>query len=305
MSDLLVLKTERGIALIAAVFLIVVFGFLGVTVVSLVGTQGFSAMNEVKSDQAFFVAEGGTEFSQRFLAQNLQWYRSTVDPILIPATNLGAGSFNVSVNLPATMLRRRIPPGLAPISVYTAARFPSSGFLQIEDDMNPVTGAGEFISYNGIVGGNTFNVTGRGLTIGGVSSVSDAGDTHARGHHVYPVTTLEMPAPATGLLNNCTPLASITLASHPKFLGAGTIDIEGEEIGYTGLTVTGGTMTLTGVTRCQNGTASAAHNNGSPVTPLLAEGTLPDFEAEIISTGTVSLAAVGNAARSVRKTVQR
>ncbi|MCG3112482.1 MAG: hypothetical protein MCM46_11765 [Candidatus Manganitrophus sp. SB1] len=290
-----VLKTERGIALIAAVFLIVVFGFLGIAVVSLVGTQGFSAMNEVKSDQAFFVAEGGTEFSQRFLAQNLQWYRSTVDPILIPATNLGAGSFNVSVNLPATMLRTRIPDdtSIAPIRVYTTNRFPASGFLQIEEDL---TGDAEFVFYSGIVG-NTFTGISRGQTVDGVSNGASA---HERGHRVYPVTTLTV-----ALANSCAAPASFTVAAHPKFLGAGTVNIDEEEISYTGSTIAGGTMTFTGVTRCQNGTASAPHNNGRPVTPLLAEGTLPDLEAEIISTGTVSLAAVGNAARSVRKTVQR
>lgn len=296
MSHFLIIETERGIALIAAVFLIVVFGFLGVIVVSLVGTQGFSAMNEVKSDQAFFVAEGGTEFSQRFLAQNLQWYRSTVDPILIPATNLGAGSFNVSVNLPATMLRTRIPDdtSTAPIRVYTTNRFPASGFLQIKEDL--LTGDAEFVFYSGIVG-NTFTGISRGQTVGGVSNGASA---HARGDRVYPVTTLTV-----ALANSCAAPASFTVASHPKFLGAGTVDIDGEEISYTGSTIAGGAMTLTGVTRCQNGTASTAHNNGRPVTPLLAEGTLPDLEAEIISTGTVSLAAVGNAARSVRKTVQR
>jgi len=293
MSRLFILKAERGIALIAAVFLIVVFGFLGLTIVSLVSTQGFSAMNEVKSDQAFFIAEGGGEYAQRRLAENLDWYRSTVDPILIPATNLGAGAFNVSVNLPATMLRMRIPSAAstAPIQVYTTARFPTSGVLQVEDDIS----TGEFIRYTGI-SGNTFTGITRDDTVGGVSGVAN---NHDRAERVYPVTTL-----ATALANNCTSLASISLAAHPKFLSAGTIDIQGEEISYTGSSISGGTLTLIGVSRCQNGTVSAAHVVGVPVTPILVDMAGPDFQAELISTGTVSLIS-GNAARIVRKTVER
>lgn len=283
-----VLKTERGMALVAAVFLIVVIAFFGLMMVSLVSTQSFSSMNEVQSDRAYFLAEGGAEFAQFSLAQNLDWYRSTVDPILIPATNLGAGAFNVNMNLPATMLRRRIPDGTSTgaITVYTTDRFPTSGILQIEDDIT----TGEFISYTGI-SGNTFTGIVRG--VGGVAG------PHDRADRVYPVTTL-----SAGLPNNCAPPSSIVLAAHPKFLGAGTIDIEGEEISYAGSSTAGGILTLTGISRCQNGTGSANHGVGVPVTPILVDGGAPDFEAELISTGAVSLVS-GNAVRVVRKTVER
>ncbi|WDT77126.1 MAG: hypothetical protein MPW16_07870 [Candidatus Manganitrophus sp.] len=89
MSDLMFLKTEDGIALIAAILMIVVFGFIGVAVVSLVGTQGSSAMNEVKSDQAFFIAAGGMQMAR---------YRFETGTPCAGLTNavptaLGAGSF--------------------------------------------------------------------------------------------------------------------------------------------------------------------------------------------------------------------
>lgn len=293
MSHLFILKTEGGIALIAAIFMIVVFGFIGISIVSLVGTQGFSAMNEVKSDQAFFIAEGGAEFAQRALAVNLDWYRSSVDPILIPATNLGAGAFNVSVNLPVTMLRARIPDAAstAAITVYTTDRFPTSGVIQIEDDIT----TGEYVRYTGI-SGNTFTGITRDWAVFGISGTANP---HDRGDRVYPVTTLSV-----GLANSCASLVSISLAAHPKFLGAGTIDIEGEEISYTGSSTVAGTLTLTGVSRCQNGTGSAAHAAGVPVTPIQVDLGAPDFETEVISTGTVGLLS-GNAGRVVRKSVQR
>jgi hypothetical protein len=88
--------------------------------------------------------------------------------------------------------------------------------------------------------------------------------------------------------------------AHSKFLDAGTLDIEGEEFSYAGSSTSGGNLVLTGVQRCQNGTASAGHNVGVPVTPMLVDGVLPDAEAEISSTGTVD-----NAVRAERKTLQR
>lgn len=296
MSRLLILETERGIALIAAVFLIVVFGFLGVSVVSLVGTQGFSAMNEVKSDQAFFVAEGGAEFAQQVLAMNLNWYRSTSDPILIPATNLGAGTFNVSMGLPVTMLRNRMVDTAVTMTVYTTSRFPATGFLQIDDN---ITGSGEFVQY-AATSGNTFTGLTRGQTIGTVAS---AASNHSRGDRVYPVTTLVTNLSTLGV---CTPTAagSFQVVAHPKFLTAGTIDIDGEEIRYTGSTTSGGNMTLSGVTRCVN-SFSSAHPPGQPVTPILVDGAAPDYEAEPVSTGTVGAPVTGNAVRVIRRTVQR
>jgi Tfp pilus assembly protein PilX len=288
-----VVKTERGIALIAAIFLIVVVAFFGLIVVSLMSTQGYTSVSEMQSDQAFYIAEGGMEFTQRALAQNLDWYRSASDPIASGAINLGAGSFSVNASLPATVLRNQIQTGSTnPIRVYTTNRFPAAGFLQINEDL---TGEGEFIQYTGIAG-NTFTGITRDITINGVNGT---GTIHDHGDRIYPVTTLSVALP-----NNCTSV-SVSLAAHTKFLGAGTLDIEGEEIGYTASTTAGGVMTLTGVTRCRNGTASAAHAANAPVTPILPDGAAPDFEAEISSNGTVVAITSGNATRVVRKTVQR
>lgn len=293
MSRLFIVKTERGIVLIAAIFLIVVFGFLGVIAVSLVGTQGFSVANEVRSDQAFFIAEGGGEYGQLEMKQNLNWYLSGVDPIVIPAKALGAGAFNVSVNLPATMLSRQIPTAAstAAIQVYTTQRFPTAGYLLVGDNL----AEGEFIQYTGI-SGNTFTGITRNVSISGISGTASAYDAGVR---VYPVTTL-----STNLSNNCNALTSISVAAHPKFLAAGTITIGLEEISYAGSSSAGGTRTLTGVSRCQNGTTSAAYSSGAPVAPMLYNIAPPNFQAELVSTGAVSLVS-GSAARVVRKTVER
>jgi hypothetical protein len=212
----------------------------------------------------------------------------------------------VNSYLPATLLRRRIPdlPSTAAITVYTTDRFPTAGFLMVGPiGLDPF----EFIQYTGIAG-NTFTGITRDRTIG-PSGVNGEGNEHPRGEYVYPVTTL-----STALLNNCNPLATINIVAHTKFLTAGTLAIfnawspnptDWEEISYSSSTVAGGVMTLNSVRRCQNGTVSASHSAGDPVTPILADGTQPDYEDEIVSTGTVNSSVLGNAVRVVTKTVQR
>lgn len=292
---------QRGAFLIiAAVFMLIVLAFLGVVFLTTFTTSTSTALNEVQATRAFAVAEGGQAFHQRDLALNLDWYRSTADPLLTTTGKaLGSGFFDADTSLPATLLRTRmcdpaLPSCIPPpaIRVYTTNRFPTAGFLQVEDD---ITGSAEFVRYTGIAA-DTFTGVTRNIAIGGISGTAGS---HARGSRVYPVTTLVGAMPGT-----CATILALQVAAHTKFLGGGTLDVEGEEISYAGSSSAGGILTLHGVQRCQNGScvcpAAPAHAAGVPVTPLLVEGTSPDFEAEVVSTGTVS-----NAVRATRKSAQR
>jgi len=282
------IKKQRGVSLIAAIFIIVVLAFMGLMLLSLFAGGSMTAVNEMQASRALYIAEGGEELLQRDLALNLDWYRSTADPVASAVRSLGTGSFSASTTVPATMLRNRLKTGVFTAMVYTTGRFPSAGYLQIEDDM---AGSAEFVQYTGTTG-NSFTGLTRGITIG---TVTNGAGNHGRGSRVYPVTTL-----MDALANSCASPASFRVAANTKFLSGGTLDIEGEEIGYTGSGTAAGVMTLTGIGRCQNATASAAHAIGQPVTPILWDGTSPDFEAEIMSLG-----AANNAVRTERKTVQR
>jgi hypothetical protein len=300
------IKNEVGVSLIVVVVILLIMGMMIAVFMSLINTESFTAMGQGSSLQSFGVAEGGVEFDQMRLAQDLFWYRSAADPVTTAATNLGSGSFTVNSNLPATLLRKRIPdlPSTAAITVYTTNRFPTSGYLMVGSiGLDPF----EFIQYTGIAG-NTFTGITRDRTIG-PSGVNGEGNDHPRGEYVYPVTTL-----SGALVNSCTTPATFNIVAHTKFLTAGTIAVlnnwspnptDWEEISYSSSTVAGGVMTLNGVRRCQNGTVSAGHSAGDPVMPILADGTQPDYEDEIVSTGAVNTAVVGNAVRVVRKTVQR
>jgi hypothetical protein len=285
-------NNENGVTIIAAIFIIVILGFMGVMFLTMVNSGSFTAVNDIQSAQASYVAEGGVEFNQRSLALNLDWYRSA-DPLSTTTLNLGpTGSFTVTTTVPATVLRNRIPTAgsLAPISVYSSNRFPIPGDLQIEDD---ISADAEFIHYTNIVG-NTFTGLTRNVTIGTVTGASGAG-AHARGSRVYPVTTLIDAMP-----NDCNAIASLRITAHLKFLGAGTLDIEGEEILYAGSSTAGAVMTLAGAQRCRGVIGPMAHPAGRPVTPVLVGGDSANYEAEVVSTGTV-----GSAGRMVRKTIQR
>src|SRR5881296_3096680 len=131
-------RRQRGFLLIAAIVLVVVATMLAVTIAWIAATSGSSATDNLRSGQALFLAESGVEYERRCLAQNLDWYQSTTDPIAPNATGTcatatttqtlgsGSGTFKVYANVPATMLRKRTDTSTADICAYTIDRFPAS-----------------------------------------------------------------------------------------------------------------------------------------------------------------------------------
>ena len=285
-------RAQRGYLLIVAVVLLVVIAAFIVVLGSTLSGDVKSGANSLGSAQALYLAESGLEIEQRRWAQNLNWYRSASDPNPNPASvyTLGAGSVSAYSNLPATLLKKRALDTDTTITAYSTDRYPSSGTLQLDEDL---TTSGEFITYTGIAG-NTFTGLARGQTVGTVTSVASV---HDRGSAVYPVTTL-----VDALLGtSCTAIpVPLRIVYHPKFLTAGTIDIEGEEISYTDSSVAGGNMTLLGVTRCMGTIGPVAHAAGRPVTPVLIGGDTADYMVEMVATGVV-----GGNTRYARKTVWR
>lgn len=58
------IRTHRGVSLIAAIFIIVILAFMGVMFVSMISTGSLTAVNDLQSAQALYVAEGGTEYAE-------------------------------------------------------------------------------------------------------------------------------------------------------------------------------------------------------------------------------------------------
>lgn len=288
--------SQHGYLMIAAVILIVIIAFLAVALSTMLASNVNTTVNNLGSMQGVYQADGGLEYEQRRLARNLDWYRSATDPMATTTLSIGTDSFTVKANLPATLLRKSLSSTASVVCVYTIDRFPATGSLQLDDDI--ATG-GEYVAYTGTTAssatcGNLPAFTGvsRGQTIGPVPTVAGI---HSRGDRVYPVTTL-----MTALAASCASPLTFQITAHSKFLSAGTLDIQGEEIGYAKSSTAGGVMTLSGVKRCQNSTLAASHSVGVPVTPLLWDNVSPDYEAEAVATGVV-----GSAVREMDKTIQR
>ncbi len=284
------MRRETGFLSIVALIVVVVITALAIALGYLIAGSTLSSSSRLGSMQALFVAESGLESENLRWAQNLNWYRSATDPnpAVAPAQAVGAGSFTASTMLPATMLKTQLTVGGATINAYTTDRFPASGILQVDEDL---TANGELVRYTGIAG-TTFTGVTRAQGVGSVTSVASA---HDRSSVVYPVTILR-----TALAANCTSLASMQVDANSKLLSAGTLDIEGEEISYTGSSTAGGTTTLTGITRCLGLTINVSHAIGQPVTPVLVGDDSASYQAEIASTGTV-----GADVRYERRTIER
>ena len=283
---------QNGVSLIAAIFILVVLAFMGVMFVSLINTSSLTSVNDMQSAQALYIAEGGVEFAQYSLAQNLDWYTSAKDPISTGAQNLGVGSFITTTTLPATKLHAVMPlASVNPVRVYTTDNFPVPGCIQIELEFIRYTGTGTTVA--ACVGQPPCftNITRAAAACFGGGTQA----RHDRGDVVYPMTAL-----GTAMPNDCNYIPTLLITANSKLLTAGTLDVEGEEIAYGNSLTSGVTTTLIGVQRCQNGSPSAAHASGAPVTSLQIDGSSPDYEAEVASTGTM-----GAAARIVRKTIQR
>jgi len=112
--------------------------------------------------------------------------------------------------------------------------------------------------------------------------------------------------PALPLASSCSVLTNLQIAANSKFLRGGTLTVyhgsgaSPEQITYTNSTTVGGTTTLTGLTRCANGTSFVAAASGDPVVSMVVNAGTNDLEVSISSTGNA-----GSTQRQEYKAVQR
>jgi hypothetical protein len=216
---------QNGVSLIAAVFIIVVLAFMGVMFVSLINTGGFTAVHDMQSTQALFIAEGGIQYTLGLNRNNIPNY--STNGIW---TNLGEGQFKVDT--PA-YLTANIAAGAGVITVDSTASFPSAGRITIGSDFG--------IAYTGTDATHFTGVSG--------------GQAHSQFNSVYPATQL---ASAIASDPSCTPLPNINVVeSTGGFDIPGVIFIDTEYFYCTGTGV--GPIRFTGCKRCYANSAPAAH----------------------------------------------
>ena len=271
---------QRGVSLIAAIFIIVVLAFMGVMFLSMISTSALTSVNDMQSGQALYIAEGGEEFARITLALDNNWYWNP-DPNSFTRT-LGQGQFIADINYPATALRKNIGGGGLPggLPVFSTGNFDAAGFVYIE---------GEVMSYAGVVPGPPASFTGITRALWGTANAP-----HSIGIPVYPVTRLGAGVCPVPPCSNVT----LTVGSTSKFLWRGTVTINPddplgncgsggtrEEVDYASRTA----ITFTGVD------LNCAHLANELVTPVQTT-----IQTSITSTGIVS-----SSQRQVRVIVER
>jgi hypothetical protein len=245
-------KRQRGVSLIAAIFIIVVLAFMGVIFVSLISTSTFTSLNDMQATQAFYTAEGGIEFGKAALAAYSSWYNFATDPYTLAANQaLGSGAFTTTSNVPATTAAKSFGGGASVIRVFSIDRFPLGG------GTIAIGGPGDIRTYAGTATGG-----GLGPRFTGVSAGVSA---YPAGTTIYPVLILG--APGVGAADTTVPF----IGDSSKFLGKGTLYIEDgandEEITYTGIQ-TNPAQAFTGCERGANGSLASPHAAGLIILPL-------------------------------------
>jgi hypothetical protein len=215
---------QKGVSIIAAVFIIVILAFMGVMFVSLIGTGSLTAVNDLQSSQALYLAEGGVEYALG---------NRTFPNYSVASTNLGAGKFQVDT--PAYLTVALLNNNAATVDVNSTAGFPASGRI--------VVGT-EIISYTAL---SPTQFSGGARRQGGTARAP-----HAIGDAVYPVTYVNGTNVAVGD-------TSVTVVSTGRFVIPGVIKIDNEDIYCTTATAT----QFTNCIRGYHGSVPAAHNAGN------------------------------------------
>ena len=222
-------KNQNGVTIIAAIFIIVVLGFMGVMFLTMINTGSFTAVNDIQSAQALYVADGGMEY----ILENRAFPNYSTAGTMV---SLGTGSFMVSTPTYLTA-----DPGAAgtTITVQSTATFPNAGRIIIDS---------ELITYTG-KNATQFNA---GVTRGVGGTTASA---HTAGNAVYPVTTVTDNPLAVGS-------TTINVTSNIGFRIPGEITIDTEFIYCTG---TNGAVQFTNCTRGFKGSTATTHLNLSNV----------------------------------------
>lgn len=127
-------KKQRGVSLIAAIFIIVILAFMGLMFVSMVNTASFTSANDLQSTQALHVAEGGLAYGIEQLNGN-PLYAGDINK------TLGRGTFTTTVvNSLTTVNPNPIAIGDLAINVTSTAGFSIPGTIKIDSEYVYCTG---------------------------------------------------------------------------------------------------------------------------------------------------------------------
>ncbi len=240
-------KDQKGVSLIAAIFIIVILAFMGIMFVSLISTGSFSSVNDFKSAQALYIADGGLQYTLALNKNNMPNY-STLGAWI----NLSEGQFKVDT---ISYLTATVTAGDPSISVDSTDSFPATGRITIDS---------EFIEYTA-----KNDVT----DIFTVNPATPVTAPHNQFNSVYPASSFSgFPA---AFPNNCNlPVSPFDIPVDDDTGGfqiPGIIFIDTEYFFCTGTAVV--PVRFTGCERCFANSASAAHPAGRFVSQYVLTST--------------------------------
>ncbi|MFA5073428.1 MAG: hypothetical protein WC539_05970 [Nitrospirota bacterium] len=223
------MKNIRGVSIIAAVFIIVVLAFMGVMFLTFISTGSFTAVNDLQTTQALYVAQGGMEY----ILRNRPFPNYSMG-----AGTMALGSGNFTVSSPTYLTA---DPGNANVTIDVASteKFPNSGRIVIDS---------EIISYTGK---DATHFTGATRGVGGSSAAAHSTVNAS----VYPATmVMDNPLLAAA--------TTINVSSNVGFSIPGVIIIDME---YIFCSAVNGTTQFTNCLRGFNSSPQTDHLNASNV----------------------------------------
>src|SRR3989304_3536703 len=94
-----IISNQKGASIIAVVAIMLILAVMGAALVSLVTTGSYISINQLQSEQAFNIAEGGIEKALTEFVKN-----NTPCASLVYTNSLGAGSFTTAPTLHTTSI---------------------------------------------------------------------------------------------------------------------------------------------------------------------------------------------------------
>jgi len=128
------LRNEKGVSLIMAVATLLILSLMAVIIVSLVGTETFSALNQTQSLQTFDVAEAGAHRAITYLGLEGGTCTAITGASQFTNVAMGRGTFTVTAthyNPTSTTLSADITASETPIPVGDTADFAPHGRIRI------------------------------------------------------------------------------------------------------------------------------------------------------------------------------
>ena len=138
-------RNQKGVTVIAAVATLLIFSLMGMVVVSLVGTETYSAIHQEQTLEAYWIAEGGIHRAVTYMSREDGNCTAISGAAAFTTVPLGRGTFTVTAtryNPSPTAIDDSdgITAGDTTITVGTTTGFAPRGRIAIDSELIGYTG---------------------------------------------------------------------------------------------------------------------------------------------------------------------